>query len=307
MPFKSRSSKVKETSTDTEALVEGKETKTPDVAPEEKTDTNTVPSWRAEVVEEGAEEEKAAKEEKPAFEKSTGEEETPKEESSFAPAGSEAMEDKKVAEDETDKTTDLSGSTPEETTETPQTSESSWTEESSTTPTSDNTVTISLSKKLFWLFIFLIVAGLVIGGFFYYKSKVAGGSPFGGTAKAPTSTPALQPTATPTPSEEVKLDSYKVNIMNGAGIPGEAGKVQALLEKSGFKDFNTGNADNYNYTVTEVTLKKGVPEAVFNAIKEALGEYNVVNQEETLSEDSDFDVEIIIGTKQAAATPTPSD
>jgi len=220
-----------------------------------------------------------------------------------APSAKESTADEK-SEDNEEKVTDLTAETPSESTETPQVPESPWVEETSSPPQSDGTVTISLSKKLFWLFLFLIIAGLVVGGFFFYKSRVAEKS--GGTAKTPSSTPAPQATATPTPSEEVKLDSLKVNILNGSGIPGEAGKVQDFLEEAGFKDFKTGNADNYNYTITEVSLKEGVPDAVFDAVKEALGEYNVVKQEGFLDKDSEFDVEIIVGAKSAAATPSPS-
>jgi hypothetical protein len=236
---------------------------------------------RAEVVEEGSEEET---QEKPLEKKETVSEEKP------------LIEEEKV--------TDLTSAPAASATETPEASESSWTEEASNTPP-DNTVTISLSKKLFWLFLFLLIGGVVVGGFFFYKSRV-GGEPTTGNKETPTSAPSAEATATPTPSEEVKLDSLKVSLLNGSGITGEAAKIQALLEEAGFADFETGNADNYNYTITEVRLKKGASDAAFDAIKEALDEYNVVKQEEALDEVSDFDLEIIIGTKKAASTPTPS-
>ncbi|OGM02386.1 hypothetical protein A2115_02890 [Candidatus Woesebacteria bacterium GWA1_41_8] len=285
MTPKSKTPKVEEVSSPSEETAQEKETKISGEK-EKASEAAPVPSWRAEVVEEGAEEEK--KEE---------------EKTDEAPSAKESTADEK-SEDNEEKVTDLTAETPSESTETPQVPESPWVEETSSPPQSDGTVTISLSKKLFWLFLFLIIAGLVVGGFFFYKSRVAEKS--GGTAKTPSSTPAPQATATPTPSEEVKLDSLKVNILNGSGIPGEAGKVQDFLEEAGFKDFKTGNADNYNYTITEVSLKEGVPDAVFDAVKEALGEYNVVKQEGFLDKDSEFDVEIIVGAKSAAATPSPS-
>lgn len=278
MPPKSKTSKVKEEEVVEETPGVSEEVPKKAISEENSPDVVTTPSWRAEVVEEGAEEEK-------------------KEEMSGAP------EEKGPAEEE--KVTDLTGVGSTGSSETPKPSESSWVEENSTPPPPDNSVTISLSKKLFWLFLFLLIAGLVVGGFFYYRSRV-GGEPGSGSSETPTSAPTAEATSTPTPAEEVKLDSLKVSILNGAGIPGEAGKVQALLEEAGFADFETGNADNYNYTVTEVRLKGGVSTKAFDAIKEALDEYNVVNQEEVLEEDSEFDLEIIVGTKEAASTPTPS-
>jgi len=276
MPPKSKATKSDETVTEPEV------TKTED----KSSDVASVPSWRAEVVEEGVEDKT---------------EEKQKDETQETP-GSQTEEKPKEKQEEV---ADLTNETASTVGETPEAPASSWTEESSSTPPSDNTVKISLSKKLFWLFLFLIVGGLLVGGFFYYKSKV-GGEPTSGTTGTLQVTSAPEATATPAPSEETKLDGLKVNILNGSGIPGEAGKVQALLEEAGFADFKTGNAGNYNYTITEVTLKKGVSSAAFDAVKEALDEYNVVKQEDTLDEDSDFDVEIIVGTKEAAASPAPS-
>ena len=280
MPPKPKASKPEET------IIEPEVSQTD----EKDSDTASVPSWRAEVVEEGVEDKSEEKE---------------KEETTQDPAPETSEKPKEEEEKVTDLTneeTAAAGETPE----TPETPASSWTEEtSSSTPPSDNTVTISLSKKLFWLFLFLLIGALVVGGFFYYKSKV-GGEPIGGGLETSQPTSAPEATATPTPAEEVKLDGLKVNILNGSGIPGEAGKVQALLEEAGFADFEAGNADNYSYTITEVTLKKGVSSAAFDAVEEALDEYNVVKQEDTLAQDSEFDVEIIVGTKKAATSPTPS-
>lgn len=283
MPPKSKASKPEET------VVEPEVSQTE----EKDSDTASVPSWRAEVVEEGVEKKSEEKEKEETIQ-------TPVTETSEKPKD----EEEKVA-DLTNEETSAAGETPE-TLETAETPASSWTEEtsSSTTP-SDNTVTISLSKKFFWLFLFLLIGGLVVGGFFYYKSKV-GGESAGGVTETSQPTSAPEATVTPTPSEEFKLDELKVNILNGSGIPGEAGKVQALLEEAGFADFKAGNADNYSYTITEVSLKEGVSGAAFDAVKEALDEYNVVKQEDTLAEDSEFDVEIIVGTKKAATSPTPT-
>jgi hypothetical protein len=277
MPPKSKTAKVEPE----------EEIKVGEEAEEKAPEATGVPSWRAEVVEEGAQEEPEKKE---------------KEKEEASPT---SLVEEKPKQEEEEKVTDLTGVGVSEATETPETPATSWTEETSPQTPPEKTVTISLSKKLLWLFIFLVIGGLVVGGFFYYKSRV-GEEPSGGGAQTPEATTAPEATATPAPAEEVKLDTLKVSILNGSGIPGEAGKVQALLEEAGFADFETGNADSYDYTITEVTLKEGVLTAAFDAVKEALDEYNVVKQEGTLEEDSEFDLEIIVGTKQAATSPTPS-
>src|SRR3990170_2675962 len=144
---------------------------------DEKTDVASVPSWRAEVVEEGGEDKTEEKEES---------QEIPAPQTSEKPKGEE------------EKVTDLTQEAPSAESETPEKQASSWTEETTSSPAPDNTVTISLSKKLFWLFLFLIVGALVVGGFFYYKSKV-GKEPTSGT-ETPQATSAPEATATPTPA-----------------------------------------------------------------------------------------------------------
>ena len=151
--------------------------------------------------------------------------------------------------------------------------------------------------------IFLIIVGIaavigvITGGVFYYREKVS---------EAPeeaVSTPTEAPvTSTPTPAEtEEGLDfsEYAVSILNGSGVPGEAGAVEELLTDVGFAEFETGNADSYDYLKTEVSTKEDTPVAVYNAIEEALSDtYDVSKSESSLSEDSSFDVIVIVGAKK---------
>lgn len=280
MPPKSKTSKAKEKPV--EETVESPEENPPADSKEEETkasskettekvsDTPVVPAWRAEVVEEEAEEipTDASKVEKP------------KEETSEVIVGEEPL-----------KATETLGEV-----------------KSEEIPTLDLTMPNDggegKGKKVFIIvFIIVLILGLVAGGFYYYKTKVSGGEE---GAKEGTPTPSAQETPTPTPSDEVDLSEYKVSILNGSGIPGEAGKVETALKSQGFETIETGNAESYDYTDSEVSLKKDTPEAVYEAVKTAMSSYKIVRQEGELAESSEFDVEIIVGTTKSGSTPTPT-
>lgn len=154
-------------------------------------------------------------------------------------------------------------------------------------------------KKILAVVVLILILGLIIGGgVLAYRSignkpKVSKPTPAQVSVK-PTSTP--MPTLTPTPAEISLLD-YKIQILNGSGTPGEAGVVRDLLEKEGAKDIATDNADSYDYTKTEIQLKKEVKEEVFAKLKEVLVDYTVVKGK-ILPESSTYDIVITLGTKK---------
>lgn len=153
--------------------------------------------------------------------------------------------------------------------------------------------------KILLIIVFIAaVLGAIGGGIYYYRSTVTQ-APDGETTTEPTSAPV---TSTPTPAvedEELDLSEYSVSVLNGSGVPGEAGNAEELLTDGGFSEFETGNADSYDFEQTEVSLKKDTPVAVYNAIEEALSDtYDVSKSDTSLSEDSSFDVIVIVGTKK---------
>lgn len=168
-------------------------------------------------------------------------------------------------------------------------------------PSTDEEVEEKAPKsKLLVFFIIFIIIGVIVGGFFYYRSSMKSK-----TTEEPSTTPEtaeVTPTPTQIPEEsveEVDYSEYSVSVLNGSGIPGEAGTVQELLEELGLKDIDTGNAESYDYETTEVSFKDSVPSSVFNDIEETLGgEYTVELTESTLDEDSSFDIIIIVGVKK---------
>ena len=74
----------------------------------------------------------------------------------------------------------------------------------------------------------------------------------------PTETPkpTTVPTETPTPTPKIERAKIKVKILNGGGVPGKATVVKNLLKEKGYEEILTGNADNFDYTKTEIQTKK---------------------------------------------------
>ena len=101
--------------------------------------------------------------------------------------------------------------------------------------------------------------------------------------------------------EEVDLTSYSISLLNGSGVAGEAGRVKTALVEAGFAEdkMEAGNADKSNYEKTSVSMKENVPDGVYDALGEKLGEtYTLERSEAALEESSKFDVIIIVGSKK---------
>jgi hypothetical protein len=152
-------------------------------------------------------------------------------------------------------------------------------------------------RSIVLIFLILLLVGVVAGGLYYFNSRVNPTT----VIENENAVEEEQVEQTPTPTvAEVELDTLKVNILNGNGTAGEAGRVKETLEGVGFKEFTSGNAANYNYTSTEISMKDSVPESVFTKIKESLTKTYIVEKSETkLGADSSYDIVIIIGAKRS--------
>lgn len=169
-------------------------------------------------------------------------------------------------------------------------------------PSDKETLPTKSKKKMpSWLLFLSFVVGLslgsgLIGGIFFYQSKV-GKISFDNSKEetTPTIEPLEQePTESPAPEATVDLSLYKVNILNGSGIKGEAGKVQELLSDLEFDEVATGNADSYQFQETEVSFKESVNEKVFDSLTETLEDYKL-KLSDNLDDDSDYDIVITVG------------
>ncbi len=156
----------------------------------------------------------------------------------------------------------------------------------------------------------LIVLLLLIGGVVWVL--IGSENPFSGSTTTPTPTIALHelPTNTPSPTpQEVNKEDLKVSILNGTGVPGEAALLQKEFEKLGFKIIETGNADNKNYTKTEVSFSTRVSDDVKTDITAKLqGLYTDVTVSDTIPTGTDIKVITGLrkGQKSLSGSPTPT-
>lgn len=93
-------------------------------------------------------------------------------------------------------------------------------------------------KKVFLIgFIFLVVVGVIGAGMYWYRMQTP-------RVTVPTVTPDTQessPSAIPFPT--IEKSKLKIQILNGSGVVGQAGKIKDDLLKLGFSSIDTGNSD----------------------------------------------------------------
>lgn len=144
----------------------------------------------------------------------------------------------------------------------------------------------------------VIVAALAGGIYVYITGTRSLSSPT--PIPAATIPPVSSPEATPTssPSANLKLTDYKVQVLNGSGKIGEANKAKALLVKAGFKVSDTGNAATFDFTDTIIQVSNSVPSEVLDNLKSALSSAYSVKIGDNLDSTSDFDIIVTVGSKQ---------
>lgn len=148
------------------------------------------------------------------------------------------------------------------------------------------------SSRIFWLaVVVLLLVVAVVGGVLVFKDKVNFGP---GPTPEPTTevTPTSEPTLIPDRSE------LKIQILNGSGAPGTAGKAKEFLEELGYEVADTGNAKNYDYEETEISLKESRMDFKALLVEDLGKEYEISEDVGTLDEDSDYDAVVIIGEKK---------
>jgi len=152
---------------------------------------------------------------------------------------------------------------------------------------------IIISKRFLLITLFTAAfVSLLVGGILRFRSGVP-------QLVKPSPTASIQsaePIETASPVDETTLADYAIQVLNGSGVAGRAGDVADQLKVVGFEGVETGNAKTYDYTDTEVQLKKDVPSEVFDVVKKALSGFTVIKGDE-LEESSDYDIVVIVGEK----------
>lgn len=162
------------------------------------------------------------------------------------------------------------------------------------------------SKLWIILVVIIIIFAAVGGALYYFRTKAV--KEITKEEKPSTSTSQPSPTQSPIPSKfptasessslKADLSKYKIQVLNGSGIKGEASKVKDFLEEEKFVVKDIDNADTSNYEKTVIKAKKDVPKEYLDELKSVLGKTYVLDTEEELRESASVDVIIIIGKSQ---------
>lgn len=170
------------------------------------------------------------------------------------------------------------------------------------------------SKLGIFIIIGLVIASMVGGGLFYFKSKPVEQAPkkekalpaSATTSAAPASTssavkasslPAHSPSGE-SAAQKADYSKYQIRVLNGSGITGEAAKVKAYLEEEKFVVKDIDNAESSDYEKTVIKAKKDVPKEYLDPLKKLLQKTYVLDAQEELRESASADVTIIIGSKK---------
>lgn len=147
-----------------------------------------------------------------------------------------------------------------------------------------------------WLWIILLISVLVMGGVLWWN--------FGRENKvveenlANQNTPQVVATVTPEQStasaKVIDYSLYKIQVLNGSGISGEAGRLGAKLSDAGFTNVVVGNSPTEE-VVTLVSYKASLPAEVLAKVMETISNYEIGNVL-FLTNDSQYDLIVVVGS-----------
>lgn len=151
-------------------------------------------------------------------------------------------------------------------------------------------------SPIFWIIIpGMFLLGAILGGIVFYQRGVNRGQE---EAASPTPIAIASTAPIASPSATIDLTKYTIDILNGSGISGEAGKVKTILTTTGFKVGSTGNAATYDYTKTLIKAKSDVDAAFVSQLSTALGKTYLIDSSQTLATSSADEVQVVVGSSK---------
>lgn len=114
-------------------------------------------------------------------------------------------------------------------------------------------------------------------------------------AAKPTPTPTAAPMPTATPTPVVDKTTLKIEVLNGSGTAGMAGKMKTLLEEKGYTVVGTGNAKSYEYAQTEIQVTAEHEAFISVLTSDLSGSYTVGSSAATLKSTLPYNVVVIVG------------
>jgi len=143
-----------------------------------------------------------------------------------------------------------------------------------------------------WAIVTIVVA-ILTGSILFAVSK-KGSVPAILARPTPTPTPSPTPAPTPTP-EPVDKTSYEIQVLNGGGVAGAAGKMKTFLEDKGYTVGTTGNTDEYTYDTTEIHTTASMSGAITTLTADLKDDYSLGTSDSDLPDDATYPVQIIVG------------
>lgn len=153
---------------------------------------------------------------------------------------------------------------------------------------------VSMLTKI--LLIVLALALLVMGVVMYLNSQTPKEVPVLTPAVVVEVSPSVTPTETPVVEEEVDLSGYVVQVLNGSGITGEAGRIRDLLLANGFVTVDVGNAPDR--TDTLVQRKADFEDAALTSATDNIKDYKA-GDIGLLTSDNKYDLVIVLGSDRS--------
>ena len=147
-------------------------------------------------------------------------------------------------------------------------------------------------KPVKFIIISVAIILIIAGAFFIVLPML---NKTGSPDKTPVSEEKTQPTSTPVPEPTPDKEVIKIKVLNGSGTAGVASTLAEELEDLGYKDVETGNADNYNYEDITIQTKEDKEDYGDLVKKDLEDNYIVSIDSEALDEDDEFDVIVIFG------------
>lgn len=143
-----------------------------------------------------------------------------------------------------------------------------------------------------------LLVGALVGGLITY---------FSGISKLdvpePTASPiaTVEPVVSSTPKPETKTDvkreTIKLQVLNGSGTSGLAGKAKTYLEGLGYVGVVAGNAPSSDFEETAIAVKDTKKEFLETVKADLSKNYQVAKETEVLSASSKYDFVITLGRK----------
>jgi hypothetical protein len=140
--------------------------------------------------------------------------------------------------------------------------------------------------------IVVIVAALVIGSGLILFSKKTSGTQSAKITPTPTTIVATAPTAPPVAVDRTQIT---IQVLNGGGKAGAATKMKTLLTDKGYQVKDVGNTPEYTYNETQVLVKPDKAGALDLLKTDLKDSYTVGTAAATLSADSQYDAQVIVG------------